>query len=241
MIDHAQADAVKAPLPECWRVIGVTGDRSCPELERFIHCRNCPVLAEAARGFFDRPHPPGYLDAWRAILEEPEEAIEADSASLLVFRLATEWLALPATILVEVTPVRMIHAVPHRAGTPLAGLVNIRGELQLCLSLHALLGLPGGPRLPPLAGAVPDAVADAVPRLLVVERSPARPADRWVIGVDEVAGVQRVPRSTLRPVPATVGQAAARCSAALFAWRDRDVAVLDEERLFASFRQAVAT
>ena len=241
MIDHAQADAVKAPLPECWRVIGVTGDRSCPELERFIHCRNGPVLAEAARGFFDRPHPPGYLDAWRAILEEPEEAIEADSASLLVFRLATEWLALPATILVEVTPVRMIHAVPHRAGTPLAGLVNIRGELQLCLSLHALLGLPGGPRLPPLAGAVPDAVADAVPRLLVVERSPARPADRWVIGVDEVAGVQRVPRSTLRPVPATVGQAAARCSAALFAWRDRDVAVLDEERLFASFRQAVAT
>ena len=241
MIDHAQADAVKAPLPECWRVIGVTGDRSCPELERFIHCRNCPVLAEAARGFFDRPHPPGYLDAWRAILEEPEEALEADSASLLVFRLATEWLALPATILVEVTPVRMIHAVPHRAGTPLAGLVNIRGELQLCLSLHALLGLPGGPRLPISAGGGPEAVADAVPRLLVVERSAAKPADRWVIGVDEVAGVQRVPRSTLRPVPATVGQAAARCSAALFAWRDRDVAVLDEERLFASFRQAVAT
>jgi chemotaxis-related protein WspD len=241
MMDHAQADAVKAPLPECWRVIGVTGDRSCPELERFIHCRNCPVLAEAARGFFDRPHPPGYLDAWRAILEEPEEALESDSASLLVFRLATEWLALPATILVEVTPVRMIHAVPHRAGTPLAGLVNIRGELQLCLSLHALLGLPGGPRLPPVAGAGPDAVADAVPRLLVVERSAARPADRWVIGVDEVAGVQRVPRSTLRPVPATVGQAATRCSAALFAWRDRDVAMLDEERLFAAFRQAVAT
>jgi chemotaxis-related protein WspD len=131
--------------------------------------------------------------------------------------------------------------VPHRAGTPLAGLVNIRGELQLCLSLHALLGLPGGPRLPLVAGAGPDAVADAVPRLLVVERSAARPADRWVIGVDEVAGVQRVPRSTLRPVPATVGQAAARCSAALFAWRDRDVAVLDEERLFAAFRQAVAT
>ena len=89
--------------------------------------------------------------------------------------------------------------------------------------------------------AAPDASADAVPRRRVVERSAARPADRWVIGVDEVAGVQRVPRSTLRPVPATVGQAAARCSAALFAWRDRDVAVLDEERLFAAFRQAVAT
>ena len=69
-------------------MIGVTGDRSCPELERFIHCRNCPVLAEAARSFFDRPAPEGYLDAWRAILEEPETAIEADSVSFLVFRIA---------------------------------------------------------------------------------------------------------------------------------------------------------
>lgn len=245
MIDHGRADSVKAPMPECWRVVGVTGDRSCPELERFIHCRNCPVLAEAARGFFDRPAPPGYLDAWRAILEEPEEAIEADSASLLVFRLASEWLALPATLLVEVTAVRRIHTVPHRAGTPLAGLVNIRGELQLCLSLHAVLGLPGGPRPPlPIGGTAPtgpEADADAVPRLLVVERSGPRAAERWVIGVDEVAGVQRVPRPALRPVPATVGQAAARCSTALFSWRDGDVAVLDEERLFASFRQAVAT
>lgn len=248
MIDHGRADSVKAPMPECWRVVGVTGDRSCPELERFIHCRNCPVLAEAARGFFDRPAPPGYLDAWQAILEEPEEVIEADSASLLVFRLASEWLAVPATMLVEVTPVRRIHTLPHRAGTPLAGLVNIRGELQLCLSLHALLGLPGGPRPPlPAGGAAAtgpdaniDADADAIPRLLVVERPGARGAERWVIGVDEVAGVQRVPRSTLRPVPATVGQAAARCSTGLFAWRERDVAVLDEERLFAALRQAVA-
>lgn len=247
MSDHGQPTSLKAPMPECWRVIGVTGDRSCPELERFIHCRNCPVLAEAARGFFDRPAPPGYLDAWRAILEEPEEAIEADSTSLLVFRLANEWLALPATTLVEVTPVRRIHSVPHRAGTALAGLVNIRGQLQLCLSLHALLGLGGGPQVsPPSAGTFatgPDAdpEAGAVPRLLVLERAAQRTAERWVTGVDEVAGVQRVPRSSLRPVPATVGQAATGCSTALFAWRDHDVAVLDEDRLFASFRQVVAT
>ena len=240
MSEAFSARTVQAPMPECWRLIGVSGDRSCPELERFIHCRNCPVLAEAARGFFDRPHPPGYLDAWRAVLEEPETPLVADSRSLLVFRLATEWLALPAASLVEVTPVRRIHTVPHRAGSSLAGLVNIRGELQLCLSLHALLGLPGGPRPPaPVGGA--ESEADAVPRLLVLERSAGRAAERWVIGVDEVAGVQRVPAAALRPVPATVGQAASRCSAALFAWRDHDVAVLDEERLFAAFHQAVAT
>ncbi|NEN98182.1 MAG: chemotaxis protein CheW, partial [Moorea sp. SIO3I7] len=24
---------------DCWNQIGVTGDRSCPELKTFIHCR----------------------------------------------------------------------------------------------------------------------------------------------------------------------------------------------------------
>ncbi len=241
MIDHAQSEPVKPPLPECWRVIGVTGDRSCPELERFIHCRNCPVLAEAARGFFDRPAPAGYLDAWRAILEEPQETLEADATSLLVFRIDREWLALPATVLVEVTPVRRIHALPHRGGTPLAGLVNIRGELRLCLSLHALLGLEGGPRNPLPRSSDAGGEQQALPRLLVIERSGERASERWVLGVDEVAGVQRVSRPALRPVPATVCQAASRCSQALFRWRDQDVAVLDEERLFAACRQAVAT
>jgi chemotaxis-related protein WspD len=248
MIDHSRSHSVEPPMPECWRVVGVSGDRSCPELARFIHCRNCPVLAEAARGFFDRPAPAGYLDAWRAILEEPEEPLAADATSLLVFRLAKEWLAVPATLLVEVTPIRPIHSVPHRSGTPLAGLVNIRGELRLALSLHAVLGLVGGPQTPPRGAAAADTSptapgmeADAVPRLLVLERPGQRAAERWVVGVDEVAGVQRVPRATLRPVPATVSQATARCSTALFSWRDRDVAVLDEERLFEALRQTVAT
>src|SRR5277367_2036940 len=48
----------------CWSKIGVAGDRSCPELKSFIHCRNCPVFATAARNFFDRPAPEGYLATW---------------------------------------------------------------------------------------------------------------------------------------------------------------------------------
>jgi len=148
MIDRTRQDApaVTAPMPECWRVIGVAGDRSCPELQAFVHCRNCPVLAEAARSFFDRPAPEGYLDAWQAILEEPAEAADGADTSVLVFRVDHEWLSLPTGALVEVTPSRTLHTVPHRAGTALAGIVNVRGQLQLCVSLHAVLGLPGGPQ-----------------------------------------------------------------------------------------------
>ena len=46
---------------------------------------------------------------------------------------------------------RAYHGV-NMGGVALAGMVNIRGQLQLCVSLHAILGLEGGPT----AGAVGD-------------------------------------------------------------------------------------
>jgi chemotaxis-related protein WspD len=227
--------AVVAPMPECWRRIGVSGDRTCPELEAFIHCRNCPVLAEAARSFFDRGPPAGYLEDWRTILEEPSTPPAADATSVLVFRLGGEWLALPTAVVVEVTPVRTLHRLPHRAGGPLAGIVNIRGQLQLCASLHTLLGLApaaGGPGSAAPAGG-------AAARLLVVERPGGGAADRWALGVDEVAGVHRVSAGALRAVPSTVGHAGGRLSAALFEWQDRTVALLDEPRMFDGLRERV--
>jgi len=231
MIDrHHQGESpVEAPLPECWRIIGVAGDRSCPELRTFIHCRNCPVLADAARAFFDRAAPPGYVDDWAEILAEPAAPVETETSSVLVFRVEREWFALPATALVEVTAVRTLHRIPHRSGGGLAGLVNIRGQLQLCMSLHALLGLPGGPN------------ADApTARLLVVEDDGEREGRRWVLGVDEVAGVHRLSRISLRALPSTVSQAQARCSSALFEWQERTVGLLDDVRLFDGLRGMVA-
>jgi chemotaxis-related protein WspD len=226
--------AVVPPQPECWRTIGISGDKSCPELATFIHCRNCPVLAEAARTFFDRNAPAGYLDAWREILEEPAAAAEMESTSVLVFRLGTEWFALPAAVLVEVTTPRPLHRIPHRAGGGLVGLVNIRGQLQLCMSLHALLGLPGGPQ------ATAAATSEPASRLLVVERTGDASVERWVLGVDEVAGVHRVSRAVIRAVPSTVSQAQARCSTALFEWQDRTVGLLDDGRVFAGLRGMVS-
>jgi chemotaxis-related protein WspD len=225
---------VEAPMPECWRVVGVGGDKSCPELETFIHCRNCPVLAEAARGFFDRAAPAGYLDSWREILEEPAAEAQAETTGVLVFRLDREWFALPTAALVEVTTVRPLHGIPHRGGGGLAGLVNIRGQLQLCMSLHALLGLAGGPVTPPL-----PAEGDAC-RLLMLEEGSDAAADRWVVGVDEIAGVHRLGRADARAVPSTVSQAQARCATALFSWQDRTVALLDEARVFEGLRGMVA-
>src|SRR3954471_12919632 len=90
--------------PSCWDVIGTSGDRSCPELETHVHCRNCPVFASAARVFFDRPAPEGYLAEWTQWLASTEqhtrrtsgEALaesDRDRVGVLIFRLGDEWLA----------------------------------------------------------------------------------------------------------------------------------------------------
>src|SRR5215212_8068457 len=91
------------PVDDCWNRIGVRGDRSCPELASVIHCFNCPVFASAGRRFLDAPSPPGYLDEWTRRLAAGDTDESANELSLLVFRLGDEWLALPVSVLVEVT------------------------------------------------------------------------------------------------------------------------------------------
>ncbi|MFM7291896.1 MAG: chemotaxis protein CheW [Planctomycetia bacterium] len=223
---------VAAPMEHCWRHVGVGGDRSCPELAAFIHCRNCPVVAAAARRFFDRPAPAGYLESWGETLAQPIVTVDGDARGVLIFRLCDEWMALPTSILAEVTTLRRAHRVPHRSGAVLAGIVNIRGQLQLCIRLPRLLGLD-----PP-----PEETASAAhaARLLVVEHPGEHGPRRWVFEVDEVAGVHRVHRQALAIPPSTVSHAAKRATAGLFAWQDKTVALLDEARLLDGLARLVS-
>jgi chemotaxis-related protein WspD len=206
----------------CWNRIGVRGDRTCPELLRVTHCHNCPVFATAGRRFLDAPSPPDYLDEWTARLATPEAAEAADVASVLVFRLGEEWLALPVSVLIEVTGPRAAHRVPHRGGL-LAGVVNIRGELHLCVRLKVLLGM--STEVPP--------GASQNPRLIVMRDG----GESWAFAADEVEQVRRVPRPALTPPPPTLARAAARLTHGVFESDGRAVGVLDEARLFTAIRE----
>lgn len=213
------------PLSDCWNRIGVNGDQTCPELTTAVHCRNCPVFASAARVFFDRPPPTGYLDGWADLLARPVVVDDPDEVGLLVFRLGAEWLALGSKLVVEVTTTRPVHRVPHRSNNILVGLVNLRGQLQLCVSLHGLLGVtPAGT----------ENGAEARRRLIVARRD----GETWAFAADEVSGVQRVPRGHLQKVPSTLGNPAGSYSQAVFRWGDdRSVALLDDPRVFAALRR----
>src|SRR6185312_13730242 len=59
--------------------------------------------------------------------------------SAVFFRLGAEWFALSTHVFQEVAEHRRIHSLPHRRDGHLLGLINIRGELQLCVSLGRLL------------------------------------------------------------------------------------------------------
>src|SRR5262245_44684534 len=161
------------PIDDCWNRIGVAGDRSCAELNTHIHCRNCPVFSRAARSFFDRPAPSGYLTDWTRLLAEPAAPTDSDEVSLVIFRLHGEWLALGTRVVAEVTPTRPIQRIPHRSGQVLAGLVNLRGQLQLCVTLHGLLGVDAGGGAD--ASRSQDGGPAALPRLVVIRKD----AETW--------------------------------------------------------------
>ncbi|MCS6866556.1 MAG: chemotaxis protein CheW [Gemmataceae bacterium] len=217
----------RSPLPvlttdsSCWKTIGIRGDRSCPELSTYIHCNNCPVFAAAGRRFLDAPSPPGYVDEWTARLAIPEEEIDGDIISVLVFRVGPEWLALPVATLTEVTRPRRVHRIPHRGGI-LAGLVNIRGELLLCVHLHLLLGIEGDPH--------PNHEQQ---RLVVIQRDP----DTWVFQADAVDQVHRVTLQNLLPPAPTLDRAHAKLTRGVFSDQSRSVGLLDETRLFPTLRE----
>jgi chemotaxis-related protein WspD len=153
---------------------------------------------------------------------KPEIETEGDQLSVLIFRLVDEWLALPVTILVEVTRPHTPHKIPHRAGL-LSGLVNIRGELHLCIQLDLLLAL---------ATTKADDVEDQ-PRILVVRRD----QDTWVFLAHEVDQVHRLPVSTLVLPAPTLSRASSKLSRGVFKVGGRSVGLLDEVKLFQAVQE----
>jgi len=214
----------------CWKLIGVWGDGSCRELPPHVHCRNCDAYAAAAARLLDREPPPGYFEDWTTRVAEPRQTEVAGTKSIVIFSLGGEWLALPTTVFQEVTELRPVHSLPHRSDGIIQGLVNIRGELLIIVSLRGFLSLG--------AAAPPDkARHQAVYERLLVA---CWQGERLVFAVDEVTPGQRYRPDALQPLPSTLALAAGRYSTGLLPWHDRNVGVLDEALLFPSLNRHLA-
>jgi chemotaxis-related protein WspD len=213
---------VQSELYDCWNRIGVGGDGSCEQLAVHVHCRNCPVFAEAGEQLFDRPVPEAFQREATAQLAQNVDEGDRDSTALVVFRVGGEWLALPVQSAVEIAAAPAAQRIPHRRERELLGLVNVRGELHLCISLRELLGLDGAARP---AG---SPAGNDKPMLLIAEHE----GTRWALLVDEIADVQRVASQDASSVPATVARRQDPLTHKVFVSRERRVGMIDERRLF---------
>lgn len=215
----------------CWKQIGVWGkdEPTCPELQEVIHCRNCEVFTRAGRNLLERELPEDYQDQWGQVLLAKKEEEPEGSIPVVIFRVEGEWMAIPARLFAEITEMRKPHTLPHRKSPVLMGVVNVHGEVHLCISLKQLMGLEEQEGKEAQGGRSRE-------RMMVVNKD----GDFWVFPVREVHGIQHLHPSMFQNVPVTVSKSRSAFTRAIFRWQNRHVALLDDELLFYSLKKSIA-
>jgi chemotaxis-related protein WspD len=222
----ASAPAEKsAEVSGCWSNVGVYGSGSCAELQKFVHCRNCPVYSAAGARLLDRPLPRDYRQEWSQHFAEDKRLPEAGNASAILFRIQSEWLALPTHSFQEVAEKRPIHSLPRRAQGVVIGLANVRGELVICVSLGHLLQMESISSL--------EMLRVSYRRLLVIQWE----ASRLAFPVDEVQGPVRFHPQELKPLPSTLVRSEARYTQGVLSWQDGAAGYLDPDLLFSNVQR----
>ncbi len=201
-----------------------------PELQQHIHCRNCPVYSAGAAEVLNRDPPASYLEEWTRHFAEPVHIVGVQRRSVVIFRVASEWLSLESSVVAEVANLLPIHSLPHRQNGVVLGLASVRGELLVCISLGHVVGVE------PVSAATRERGSAVYPRLLVIHRD----AVRVVCPVDEVHGIHHFQQRNLKEVPTTVARATVAYSTALLPWRGHSVGVLDDELLFYTLKRSLA-
>ena len=228
--------SITQPMPNCWKVIGVWGleERlTCPRLESVIHCRNCEVFTQVGRTLLERALPENYKQDWTQVLALKKEEELVGTISVVIFRIEGEWLAVSTQLLDEIIDVEyvqsLLHTIPHRRNPVLMGVINVHGEIWLCVSLKELLGLETIERQQS------DADRSKLKRMMVIQGD----NDRWVFPVDEIHGICRVHPKAFQNVPVTVAKSKTTFTKGIFEWEQRQVAFLDDELLLHHLARSV--
>ena len=225
---HSVPNGQAVEIRPCWNEIGVHGDATCLELQQVIHCRNCPVYSKAGVQLLDRPLLPEYRRGWTEHFSQVKKLPGQARQSALLFRIDSEWLALPASLFQEVAERRPIRSLPHRRQRIVLGLVNVRGELLICVSLAHLLGLSWSSlRDPPHTG---------YNRLLVAKWD----GQCFVFPADEVRGILRFQAPELQEPPATLTKSRLTYTQGILQWQHRAVGLLNAELVFSSLNRSLA-
>lgn len=171
-----------------------------------------------------RPLSEADLDRATAELAVPIDLREGSSLGVLAVRAGGELIAIPAAEACRVIAPAAVHRVPHRSNAVFLGIANHDGEILMCASIEAALGLA-------------RRADEATPSALVVAE---HGRERWAFGVDAVVGVVEVTESALRSPPITVSSARSGCVRTLARIEGGEAIVLELGALFALLRGATS-
>lgn len=220
-------------IDDCWNKIGVwsKAENRCARLSEMVHCRNCEVYSAAARMLLERELPQDARRQYAERYAQPAKRILRHGTSHTLFRIGMEWLAMPTQAIKSIGEPVPIRRIPHRSNPALRGIANLAGELELVVSLEALLGIE-----PPAEAATQTSRRGrSIPRMVRVIGE----SGQFAFEAAEVLGTHRHEESEMEPVPSTLEKALLRYVRCTMEAEGLRVGVLDLNLIVYSVEQAL--
>ncbi len=205
----------------CWVDIGDWGSGTCPKLDEYGRCKYCDVYIHSGRKLFDRPVSEDLINEWTEIVSKPKEIKNPNTVSVVIFRIANEWLAIETQCFQEVTDKKFIHKIPYRSNMNFKGLCNVNGELLLCVSLSKILGV--------------SPVSQNTVKMVVLKNE----SNRYIFEVDEFDCVSSITNDALQKPPMTISKSIDAHISAIFDFKQYRVGLLDNTKLFRALKEVL--
>jgi chemotaxis-related protein WspD len=175
----------------------------------------------------ERQIDPAYVAEWTQLLaKDRETSVSLTFQSLVVFRLGHEWLALPARSFSGITGMHTIRKVPHRSKDILEGLVNMQGQLSLCIDLAKFMDV----------ARLPAPSAQSKQKMISIGEG----QEKWVFVVDEILGLFPCDLGDFSHPPVNIEKSSTNYLKGLINIGDKCVSVLDEELLLYGLERRIA-
>ncbi len=144
------------------------------------------------------------------------------NVSSFVFRLGSRWFSCSTSLVKEVVGQKPVIQIPHKTNAILRGVVNINGELQLCVSLHQLLGIK-------------QLMWNQYNRIVVI----AKKGEIWAFAAEEIQGTLACDYNQIHPFSFESSHSISNYLLGTILFEEKEVNVLDEELLLSSLRRSL--
>lgn len=185
------------------------------------------LVDSAADKLLGRPVSDDYIEETTSVIShEAAPSPPRIEHTVIVFRLGKEWLALATDVFCEVTERHIIRRIPHRTKDILKGLVNLDGQLSLCIDLAKFLEV----ELLPIQ-TMPDKQ-----KFVAIGQN----QQKWVFPVDDILGLFPCNTETLETVPVNIEKSTSNYLKGICLFEGKRVSVLDESLLFYGLERRIA-